>query len=143
MYGTNDSYVDKGRNASRITVEEYRANLEKLVERLRAAGIQPVLMTEPRLGAGRRPSMAAGESPNVRLEKYMAVCREVAKEKRVPLVDHFRLWTERESRRQLTSARLTTDQCHPNPQGHRPDRADDAAVDAWKAWGVPGNEGGG
>jgi lysophospholipase L1-like esterase len=117
MYGTNDSYVDKGKNASRLTVEQYRANLEKIVEELRGAGIQPVLMTEPRWG---RKAAANGvsEHPNIHLEKYVAACREVAKEKRVALIDHFQLWTDRESAGQDIGV-LTTDQCHPNPTGHR------------------------
>ncbi|HVW39411.1 MAG TPA: GDSL-type esterase/lipase family protein, partial [Pirellulales bacterium] len=31
MYGTNDSYVDQGKTESRITREEYRANLKQIV----------------------------------------------------------------------------------------------------------------
>src|SRR4051812_35189236 len=31
MYGTNDSYVDKGRTESRLTADEYRMNLETLL----------------------------------------------------------------------------------------------------------------
>ena len=117
MYGTNDSYVDKGKSAPRISVEEYRANLEKLVANLRAAGIHPVLMTEPRWG--RKAALnGAGENPNVLLEKYVAACRDVAKEKKVPLVDHFRIWTERDSAG-VDLGTLTTDQCHPNPAGHQ------------------------
>jgi acyl-CoA thioesterase-1 len=54
----------------------------------------------------------------VRLEKYVAVCREVARAKKVPLVDHFRLWSEAAAKG-TDIGRWTTDQCHPNPQGHR------------------------
>jgi len=117
MYGTNDSYVDKGKDASRITVAEYRANLEKLIANLRAAGVKPILMTEPRWGA-KAPLNGVGEHPNLRLEKYVQACREVAKEKNVPLVDHFQIWTDREAAGEDIGA-WTTDQCHPNPQGHR------------------------
>ncbi len=52
MYGTNDSYVDQGATTSRITVEEYRRNLETLVSELLRRGILPVLMTEPRWSKG-------------------------------------------------------------------------------------------
>ncbi len=117
MYGTNDSYVDKGKDASRITQAEYKANLEKLVAELRAAGIIPVLMTEPRWGA-KAGLNGAGEHPNVRLEKYVNACRDVAKEKKVALVDHFKIWSDRESGGADVGA-FTTDQCHPNPEGHR------------------------
>jgi len=117
MYGTNDSYVDQGKNASRITAEEYRANLGKLVDELRAAGIIPVLMTEPRWGKTAKLN-GIGEHPNVRLERYVAACRNVAAEKRTPLVDHYQHWTNAEAKGTDIGS-WTTDQCHPNPAGHR------------------------
>ncbi len=116
MYGTNDSYVDKGNTESRISAEEYRDNLVQLVERLRRESIQPVLMTEPRWGA-KAGLNGAGEHPNARLEKYVQECREVAKELKVPLVDHFAHWSQQEEAGQDLGA-WTTDQCHPNPRGH-------------------------
>ena len=117
MYGTNDSYVDRGKMESRISRDEYRDNLVQLVERLRRAGIQPVLMTEPRWGA-KAGLNGAGEHPNVRLEKYVEACREVAKELKVPLIDHFARWTEQEKQGQNLGD-WTTDQCHPNVRGHQ------------------------
>src|SRR6266511_4693357 len=47
MYGTNDSYVDRGQKDSRLTAEQYGANLRKLVAEIRKAGARPVLMTPP------------------------------------------------------------------------------------------------
>ena len=117
MYGTNDSYVDQGKSATRITVEEYRANLVRLVAELRAAGVTPVLMTEPRWGKTAKLN-GVGEHPNVRLEAYVAACRSVAQEKQVPLVDHYQHWNTAEKKGADIGA-WTTDQCHPNPQGHR------------------------
>ncbi|MEN9576563.1 MAG: hypothetical protein RL514_4418 [Verrucomicrobiota bacterium] len=117
MYGTNDSYVDQGKDASRLTADEYRANLARLVDELRAAGITPVLMTEPRWGKAAKLN-GVGEHPNVRLEKYVAACRAVAAEKRTPLVDHFAHWTAAEAKG-TDLGTWTTDQCHPNPDGHR------------------------
>ena len=117
MYGTNDSYVDPGKKASRISLDAYRGNLEKIVSELLRRGIQPVLMTEPRWADDARPN-GLGENPNVRLELYAAACREIAKTRRAPLVDHFSQWTE--SRKQGVQLRdWTTDGCHPNPAGHR------------------------
>mgnify|MGYP003334816170 FL=1 len=117
MYGTNDSYVDPGRDAARLTVEEYRANLARLVDELRAGGVVPVLMTEPRWGKAAKLN-GVGEHPNVRLEKYVEACRAVAAEKRTPLVDHYLHWTQAEAKGVDIGA-WTTDQCHPNPEGHR------------------------
>lgn len=117
MYGTNDSYVDRGKTASRITVDEYRKNLDKIVTELLRRGIQPVLMTEPRWADDARKN-GLGENPNVRLERYVAACRKTAKKRRTPLVDHFADWTA--ARKKGTKLRdWTTDGCHPNPLGHR------------------------
>ena len=116
MYGTNDSYVDKGKSVSRISVDDYRKNLNEIVARLLRRGIQPVLMTEPRWSdkAGRN---GIGENPNIKLEPFVQACRDVAQEWRVPLVDHFAVWTAaRDSGTDLHS--WTTDGCHPNPDGH-------------------------
>lgn len=116
MYGTNDSYVDQGKTASRITVDDYRKNLNEIVARLLGRGIQPVLMTEPRWSdkAGKN---GIGENPNVKLEPFVQACRDVAKEWRVPLVDHFADWTAaHDSGTDLHD--WTTDGCHPNPDGH-------------------------
>ncbi|HUG70743.1 MAG TPA: prolyl oligopeptidase family serine peptidase, partial [Pirellulaceae bacterium] len=116
MYGTNDSYVDRGESESRLTEHEYRDNLVQLVERLRRSGIQPVLMTEPRWSAA-ADGNGVGEHPNLRLAKYLERCRDVAKELNVPLIDHFAHWTERE-RAGHDLSDWTTDTCHPNPAGH-------------------------
>ena len=117
MYGTNDSYVDPGKNESRISVDAYRENLRQIVARLKDAGIKPLLMTEPRWGAAARAN-GVGEHPNVRLERYMQACRKVAAETQTPLVDHFSVWSDREAKGQ-DLGQWTTDQCHPNPAGHR------------------------
>lgn len=116
MYGTNDSYVDPGQTDSRISVDEYRSGLQEIVRRLLENGIEPVLMTEPRWAADVR-SNGVGEHPNQRLEQYVNVCRELAEELEVPLVDHFAHWTAAESDGQVLQD-WTTDGCHPNPDGH-------------------------
>lgn len=116
MYGTNDSYVDKGKTASRITVAEYGANLNETVTELLRRGIRPVLMTEPRWSdqAGKN---GIGENPNLKLEPFVQACREVAEEWRVPLVDHFANWTAARAGG-LDLHSWTTDGCHPNADGH-------------------------
>jgi lysophospholipase L1-like esterase len=117
MYGTNDSYVDAGKTSSRITVDEYRDNLHKIVQRLLVEGIEPVLMTEPRWAADAGVN-GSGEHPNIRLEQFVKACREVAARLDVPLVDQFAHWTKAESQGQKLRD-WTTDGCHPNPVGHR------------------------
>ena len=117
MYGTNDSYVDKGQQNSRITAEQYQQNLTTIVAELRRLGIEPILMTEPRWGdtAGHN---GIGEHPNVRLEMFVNACRRVAEETRTPLVDHFGVWTKANSKGTDVGT-WTTDQCHPNAVGHK------------------------
>jgi dipeptidyl aminopeptidase/acylaminoacyl peptidase/lysophospholipase L1-like esterase len=116
MYGTNDSWIDQGKRETRLTLDEFRDNTVQLVERLRRAGITPILMTEPSHGKKSAPN-GLGEHPNLRLEKYVAATREIAKELGVPLIDHYADWTAAESKGQdLTD--WTTDQYHPNPTGH-------------------------
>lgn len=116
MYGTNDSYVDKGKQEPRLTTAEYETNLRQLVKELRAAGIQPVLMTAPRWGDKARNGK--GENPNIALEPYLQVCRKVAEDTKAPLVDHYNYWLKKE-KEGVTLGDWTTDQCHPNPQGHK------------------------
>ena len=116
MYGTNDSYVDKGATEPRLTVEKYRENLVSLVDALRKNGAEPILMTGPRWAKGEKNGL--GEDPNVRLENYVEACRAVAKEKKTPFVDHYKRWKDVEAKG--TAIRdWTTDGCHPNPRGHK------------------------
>jgi acyl-CoA thioesterase-1 len=116
MYGTNDSYVDQGQKEPRLSAEQYRTNLNELVARLRKGGAEPILMTPPRWG--NKATNGLGENPNVRLEEYVKVCREVARETKTPLVDHFAHWSKAASGG-TDLGDWTTDQCHPNPRGHR------------------------
>ena len=117
MYGTNDSFVDRGQKDSRLTAEQYGENLRKLVAELRKAGVRPVLMTPPCWGKKAGP-VGTGEHPNVRLEKYVRICRTVAHETKTPLVDHYERWSRRLAEGS-DPGDWTTDQCHPNPRGHR------------------------
>jgi acyl-CoA thioesterase-1 len=116
MYGTNDSFVERGEKEPALSAERYRENLVKLIETVRKAGGEPVLMTPPRWAPGEKNAL--GEDPNERLEKYVEVCRAVAKDRKVKLVDHYAHWTKAGA--DGTKVRdWTTDGCHPNPRGHR------------------------
>lgn len=116
MYGTNDSYIDPGAHQSRLTVAEFRRNLQLLVTKLRAAKITPILMTEPRWGD--KATDGSGANPNAQLEPFMAACRDVAKEAQTPLVDHYEAWSRRRAEK-FDIGTWTTDQCHPNAAGHK------------------------
>ncbi|WP_414660298.1 GDSL-type esterase/lipase family protein [Horticoccus sp. 23ND18S-11] len=116
MYGTNDSWVDEGKTASRLSERQFEDNLREIVRRLQAAKTEVVLMTEPRFGEQNKRN-GLGEDPNVRLGRYMEITRRVAREGGVTLVDHFAGWAAaQESGRALQA--WTTDGCHPNFDGH-------------------------
>lgn len=115
MYGTNDSYVDKGAKLPRLSVKQYHENLVSLVGKIRMGGAEPILMTEPRWAKNQKNGL--GEDPNGLLEEYTDACRAVAKEHKVPLVDHYKHWKDAESKGSVLYD-WTTDGCHPNPRGH-------------------------
>lgn len=116
MYGINDSWVDKGRAASRLSESDYAANLSTLVRRLQAADIRIVLMTPQRFAPDHRRN-GLGEDPNIRLARYVALARKVARETGVVLVDYFADWdAAHRAGRDLWT--WTTDGCHPNVAGH-------------------------
>jgi len=117
MEGTNDAYVDPGRTDPRVSRDAYAANLGRIVEKLRAAGVVPILMTEPAWGQNAAPD-GSGSHPDIRLGDYMEACREVAARLDVPLVDHHAAWRAAAAAGQ-DLGEWTTDQCHPNPAGHR------------------------
>ena len=116
MYGTNDSYHDKGASAPRLTIEQYRDNLTQIIEKIRLAGAFPILMTPPRWG--KTAKNGVGEDPNRLLSTYLTACREVSRKENVPLVDHFQIWSDAETNGTDIGG-WTTDLCHPNPEGQR------------------------
>ena len=116
MYGTNDSWVEKGKTASRLSETEFEQNLREIVRRLRAAKIGVVLMTAPKFGE-KNPRNGLDEDPNGRLARYMELTRKVARETGVALVDHFARWDAAQAGGTVLQM-WTTDGCHPNVTGH-------------------------
>jgi len=120
MYGTNDSAVDKGESEPRLPLATYESNLRLIVDRLRAAGIKPVLMSSPPLGrqfAYTAWSPYRERGPNCFLIDYVKAARAVAADEAVGLVDNFAAWAEA-SFMGTDIDTLMTDGCHPNPAGH-------------------------
>lgn len=117
MYGTNDSYVDPGAAESRLSTDMFRSNLEELVDSLREAGVEPILMTEP-CYASDGPRNGLGEDCNLRLAEYMEIVRSIANEKETPLIDNFQVWSDAAAEGTDLND-WTTDGYHPNPEGHR------------------------
>jgi acyl-CoA thioesterase-1 len=116
MYGTNDSYVDRGKKESRLSLDDYKRNIKEIVTTLKKNGIEPILMTEPRWAPDTADGI--GENPNGRLEPYMAACRSIAAEEKIAIVDHYTHWTAAE-KKGVKLRDWTTDGYHPNPRGHK------------------------
>lgn len=116
MYGTNDSYVPKSQTKSRNTLTDYETSLRKMIAALKAAGIQPILMTSPPWAEGAPPD-GLGQHPNLQLIPYIERCRAVAQELQIPLVDHHAHWMQAAEQGQKLKA-WTSDFCHPNARGH-------------------------
>ncbi len=94
MVGTNDALNSK----AMVPDEEYRKNLLTLIEKFRAAGAQPVLMTilpchAPYLINRHGEEAFAKASPDERIATVNAAIREIAATERLPLIDLNRIFT--------------------------------------------------
>jgi len=117
MYGANDSYVDPGKTTTRLSVDQYRKNLVAMIEQIERAGAKAILMTSPRWADDAQPN-GLGENSNVRMEPFVEAVRALARERQLPLVDHYAAWSD--ARKSGTVLRTwTTDGLHPNATGHR------------------------
>jgi acyl-CoA thioesterase-1 len=112
MFGINDSWIDKGQAASRVTVADYSANLKKMLAALKQQKITPILMTSNPVAAPRYPP-----ERNVTLKKYVEAMRDVARTEEVRLIDVYARFAEMALEGTDLNT-LFTDAMHPNPKGH-------------------------
>lgn len=101
-----------GNDQRTLTLDEYRANLVQLVERIRAIKAEPVFQTY--YAFLDHEIAEAGE----RFHHYMQTMREVAGERTVPLIDQhawFVPWYRAEPQ---AYARIMRDGMHVNPLGN-------------------------
>lgn len=87
-FATNDFYRADGVNP-RVSLTQYRANLQTFVDKVKALGAEPILMTPPFIseGASGGPSLYPEGTVNGALDTYVAVMREVASANSVGLID--------------------------------------------------------
>jgi lysophospholipase L1-like esterase len=91
MAGTNDMI----NSAKLASYEDFEANLNRLVTRLRDADSQVVLVTvppciEPMLFLRHKKEAFGGESPNTRIERANDIIRKTAVQFQLPLYDLYR-----------------------------------------------------
>jgi lysophospholipase L1-like esterase len=91
----------------RVSLAEYRHDLEEFVDLARARGVTPVLLTRPYVGAGADPSHWITWAPS-----YRKATREVAAEKGATCLDVYRAFA--------ATPKLFQDESHYNRMGrHR------------------------
>lgn len=126
LVGSNDML-----NPRRFTpLADYRRNLERLIERLRAARADVLLLTAPPchtpyLFARHDRALFEGKDPNEKLRELNAAIRAVARERRVPLIDLHPVFAAsgagEERKESLLRNRLNSgaaDGVHPTAEGY-------------------------
>jgi lysophospholipase L1-like esterase len=126
MYGLNDSALDDEATTARVPVENYTENLKRIIETLRAAGVQPLLMTPNPMDAfgitkelyADRPPYSTHGGINFMLVDYVAAVQQVGAATQTPVLDIFgELRALRDAQQGLQG--YLTDGMHPNPTGHQ------------------------
>ena len=129
QFGINDSAVDVWKNppatASRVSLEQYRANLRYFVLASRARGAQVVLMTPNPLLWTERLKQMYGKPPydpervdgfNLTLVPYADAVRSLATELKVALID---IAKAHEAFARGSKEPLLLDGMHPNQRGQQ------------------------
>lgn len=132
QYGINDSAVDVWRDPpatqSRVSVEQYDANLRKMIKQLKEKQISVILMTPNSLRWIPRMKQLYGKPPydpddpqgfNVLLKSYAAAARKIAKEENVPLVDVYAAFENYDKQDNQAADDLLLDGMHPNTKGQK------------------------
>ena len=105
MFGLND--------VTRVSPEDFRANLRQIVQRSRQVGAEVILMTPNFVGAGdpiRPPAKAAA---------YAQITREVGRELGVPVTDTFCAFEAVQAKDHHAWIGMMSDAIHPNMRGHK------------------------
>jgi lysophospholipase L1-like esterase len=132
LFGINDSAVDVWKNPpatqARVSLSEYRANLQACTAALKAAGARVVLVTPNPLSWSETTRKLYGKPPyipndpdgfNVLLRDYVTAVRQVAEEEKTGLVDLFGLFKAQAGLSAGKLDRLIPDGMHPNSEGQR------------------------
>lgn len=104
MFGLNDM--------TRVPLDQYRANLNQIVDRCEAAKAEVMLVTPNNV-------ITTARRPTEKLVAYCDVVRDVARERGLALSDCYR---ELEARRRIDAfdwRLLMSDEIHPNMDGHQ------------------------
>ncbi len=129
--GTNDSAVDVWKtppvDKPRVSLEDFRENLEYFIETLKKRGCKVLLMTPQPLRWAPHLKKLYGKPPydpndpdgfNVVIRSYVDCVRKLAEERSVSLADVFTAFEEYDACEGQSMDNLYTDGMHPNAQGY-------------------------
>ncbi|MBX3440729.1 MAG: hypothetical protein KF861_24780, partial [Planctomycetaceae bacterium] len=104
MFGLNDM--------TRVPLDEYRANLVQIVEKVRGVGAEVVLCTPNSV-------ITTDSRPSEKLEQYCEVARDVARDHQTALCDCYAIYQAARERDPSAWRLLMSDEIHPNHDGHK------------------------
>jgi len=122
MFGVNDAgyyrpVTDSMADTPRVTAEDFRSNLEAIIEAVQKIHAKPVLVTPVPMN----PAYAHRDFPaylenglNYLVDEYADIIRDLASGKGLPLVDVHRAFSADPG-----TDKLVPDGIHPNKAGHR------------------------
>lgn len=132
QFGINDAAVDVWKKPpatkSRISRDQYEANLRYLIKTLRDKNISVILMTPNSMRWVKRIKKLYGKPPydpndpdgfNVFLKSYAETVRKVSREEKVPLVDVYTAFENYAKQKGHSAHDLLLDGVHPNTVGQK------------------------
>ncbi len=123
MYGTNDAFIDtcydEADISPRLPIEDYKRNIEKIVQLLLNKNIRPILMTPIIMGNFRciNYGIYKKKGINFKLKEYAGIIRKIAEKNNILLIDNFRLW-ENFKKNNVNIDKWLIDGIHPNKKGN-------------------------
>lgn len=127
MVGTNDALNSR----AMVPIDEYRRNVQSLIDKFRAAGSRVMLMTilpchAPYLLARHGKEPFAEQSPEQRIAAVNRVLSDLAAAEKIPLIDTHRVFSsigepgeDEQSLLRNTANSGSTDGVHPTADGYR------------------------
>jgi lysophospholipase L1-like esterase len=132
QFGNNDSAVDVWKDPPadkpRVSVEKYEENLRGMISTLKKRGVKVILVTPlptrwtPKLKEmyGKPPYDPTDPNGfNFQKKEYIAKLKNIAKDKKVPLIDLFSVYFEYDRQEGQVMDELFIDGMHPNDKGQR------------------------
>ncbi|HUE70061.1 MAG TPA: GDSL-type esterase/lipase family protein [Pirellulaceae bacterium] len=104
MFGLNDMV--------RVPLEDYRANLNKIIDQCQAAGAEVLLCTPNNV-------ITTSGRPTEKLVTYCDAIRAVGKDRGIPVCDIYAALEALRSEDALAWRLLLSDEIHPNMHGHK------------------------